>query len=83
MKRNKTPQNVDVARQINLRKNRGEKYTWVPCIVCGDLCPQQIEGFYAQFDEVHVTCRYEPEYVKRIKELEKLRKQVETPSSLF
>jgi len=83
MKRNETPQNVEVARQINLRRNRNDKYSWIPCIVCGDLCPQQLEGTFADYDEVHMTCTQDPSYPKRLRELKKRREEEEAPSSLF
>jgi len=83
MKRNETPQNVEVARQINLRRNRNDKYSWIPCIVCGDLCPQQLEGTFADYDEVHMTCTQDPSYPKRLRELKKRREEEEASSSLF
>ena len=83
MKRNETPQNVEIARQINLRKNKNEKYTWVPCIVCGDLCPQQLEGTFANYDEVHMTCTQDPSYPKRVRELKKQRQETEETFLLF
>lgn len=83
MKRNETPQNVEVARQINLRRNRNDKYSWIPCIVCGDLCPQQLEGIFADYDEVHMTCTQDPSYPKRLRELKKRREEEEASSSLF
>jgi len=73
MKRHKEPTNVEIARKINLRKSRGEKYVWVPCIVCGDLCPQQYEGTFADCDEVHLTCKYDAGYPALAKKLEKQR----------
>jgi hypothetical protein len=68
VKKNKEPKNVEIARQINLRKNKADKYKWVPCIVCGDLCPQGQPGF-EDCDEVHVTCKYEPGYSALAKKL--------------
>jgi len=83
MRRNKEPQNVDIARRINLYKSKEDKYMWVPCIVCGDLCPQQLEGTFADCDEVHMTCKYDEDYPKRLREQKKLRRELEGPSSLF
>jgi len=82
MKRNKEPQNVEIARRINLRKNAADKYIWLPCIVCGDLCPQQFEGAFADCDEVHVTCKYEPEYPALARKLKKERAEA-MKTSLF
>jgi len=81
-KRNKEPTNVKVAKQINLRRNKGEKYKWTPCLVCGDLCPQHTEGLYSELDSVHLTCRYEPEYENLAKKLKKQRAE-EAKISLF
>jgi len=85
MKRNKEPSqsSIEYAKRSNLYLSKEEKLLWVPCIVCGDLCPQQLEGAFAAFDEVHMCCTMEPEYPKRVKELEKRRQEVEAPSSLF
>ena len=82
MKRNKEPQNVEIARRINLRKNAADKYIWLPCIVCGDLCPQQFEGPFADCDEVHLTCRYDTGYPALARKLKKER-EVTAKSSLF
>jgi hypothetical protein len=85
MKRNKEPsqESIESARRINLYLSKDKKFVWVPCIVCGDLCPQQLEGPYANYDEVHITCTREPEYPKRVKELQKRRQEVEKPFLLF
>jgi len=80
-KRIKEPTNVEVARQINLRRNRERKYKWTPCIICGDLCPQGQEPFL-EFDSVHMTCRYEPEYEAMARKLKKQRAE-EAKISLF
>lgn len=81
VKRHKQPTNVEVARQINLRKNKADKYKWVPCIVCGDLCPQGQPAF-KDCEEVHLTCKYEPEYPALARKLKKQRAE-EAKTSLF
>jgi hypothetical protein len=79
MKRNKKPQNESDAKRI--KRVYKDKRDWVVCIVCGDYCPQTLnEKNELLFDSVHLTCRYEPEYLALAK---KLRKQQAEKATTF
>lgn len=73
---------MDIPNRINMRRNKGDKYTWVICIVCDDWCPQHHEGPFSKLDNVHMTCRYNDKYPALAKKLKKQREE-ETKLSLF
>jgi hypothetical protein len=60
-------------RRINaLRKEHGlSPHKWVICVICGEWCPGDTEGFFSQFDHVHMTCRYDKKYEALIKKAAK------------
>ena len=54
--------------------------SWVPCIVCGRMCPQSFDDpFFSQFDEVHAMCMIDDIYPKRVRELAEEREAQQRP----
>ena len=84
IKRNKEPMNVKhVAKMRRMYKESYKGIKWVPCIVCGDLCPQSTQDErYKDLDEVHLTCKYEPNY-KSLAKKARIQRAEEEKSSLF
>jgi len=84
VKKNKEPQNVaHVKKMVRKYKEQYKGITWVPCIVCGDLCPQSKDREpYCRYDSVHMTCTLDETYPARVKELKKQRAE-EAKISLF
>ena len=82
IKRNNEPKNVDHVKKMKRKYPALKGVKWLTCIVCGDLCPQSNEEPWAGLDQVHVTCRYEPNYPALAKKLLK-QKAEEARTSLF